>query len=174
MFSSEMYDVQYINRSLNQCIPGAYKILNQSRSVVFDSLRPNGTVHGILQARILEWAAVPFSRGSSQPRDGTQVSSIVGRFFTSWVTREVQEYWTRYPLPSPADLPSQPRDRTRVSCIAGRFFTSRKERRKPFLYKEAHNILSTLLIQQLSQSLLSFCFGEADDKNINIRNGKWW
>ena len=39
-------------------------------------------VHGILQARILEWAAFPFSRGSSQPRDGTQVSYITGRFFT--------------------------------------------------------------------------------------------
>ena len=41
------------------------------------------TVHGILQARILEWAAVPFSRGSSQPRDRTQVSHIAGRFFTN-------------------------------------------------------------------------------------------
>ena len=41
------------------------------------------TVHGILQARILEWIAFPFSRGSSQPRDRTQVSSIEGRFFTS-------------------------------------------------------------------------------------------
>ena len=50
-------------------------------------------VHGILQPRILEWVAFPFSRGSSQPRDWTQVSSIVGRFFTSWATREVQEYW---------------------------------------------------------------------------------
>ena len=40
------------------------------------------TVHGILQARILEWAAFPFSRGSSQPRDRTQVSHIAGRFFT--------------------------------------------------------------------------------------------
>ena len=40
------------------------------------------TVHGILQARILEWVAVPFSRGYSQPRDGTQVSHIAGRFFT--------------------------------------------------------------------------------------------
>ena len=39
--------------------------------------------HGILQARILEWVAVPFSRGSSQPRDRTQVSSITGGFFTS-------------------------------------------------------------------------------------------
>ena len=41
------------------------------------------TVHGILQARILEWVAIPFSRRSSQPRDGTQVSHITGRFFTS-------------------------------------------------------------------------------------------
>ena len=46
------------------------------------------TVHGILQARILEWVAFPFSRGSSQPRDQTQVSHITGRFFASWATRE--------------------------------------------------------------------------------------
>ena len=42
----------------------------------------DSTVHGILQARILEWVAVPFSRGSSQPRDQTEVSCISGRFFT--------------------------------------------------------------------------------------------
>ena len=47
------------------------------------------TAHGILQARILEWVAFPFSRGSSQPRDQTQVSSIAGRFFTCWATSEV-------------------------------------------------------------------------------------
>ena len=46
------------------------------------------TVHGILQARILEWVAFPFTRRSSQPRDRTQVSHIAGGFFTSWVTRE--------------------------------------------------------------------------------------
>ena len=46
------------------------------------------TVHGILQARILEWVAIPFCRGSSQPRDWTQVSHNAGGFFTSWVTRE--------------------------------------------------------------------------------------
>ena len=50
------------------------------------------TVHGILQARILEWVAFPFSRGSSQPRDPTQVSHITGGFFTSSTTREAQEY----------------------------------------------------------------------------------
>ena len=50
------------------------------------------TVHGIFQAIILEWIAVPFSRGSFQPRDQTQVSRITGRFFISWTTREAQEY----------------------------------------------------------------------------------
>ena len=45
-------------------------------------------VHGILQARILEWVAFLFFRGSSQPRDWTQVSCIAGRFYTSWATRE--------------------------------------------------------------------------------------
>ena len=42
------------------------------------------TVHGILQARILEWVAFPFSRRSFQPRDWTQVSCIAGGFFTNW------------------------------------------------------------------------------------------
>ena len=54
-------------------------------------------VHGILQARILEWVAFPFSRGFSQPRDRTQVSCIAGRFFSCWATaahKEMQEYWT--------------------------------------------------------------------------------
>ena len=43
---------------------------------------PGSSVHGILKARILEWIAISFSRGSSQPRDQTQVSCIAGRFFT--------------------------------------------------------------------------------------------
>ena len=45
-------------------------------------------VYGILQARILEWVAIPFSRGSFQPRVRTQVFCIAGGFFTSWATRE--------------------------------------------------------------------------------------
>ena len=48
------------------------------------------TVHGILQAKILKWLAIPFSRESSKPRDQTQVSRIAGGFFTSWATREAQ------------------------------------------------------------------------------------
>ena len=48
------------------------------------------TVHGIHQARMLEWVAFPFSRGSSQPRDRTQVSHIAAGFFTIWAIREAQ------------------------------------------------------------------------------------
>ena len=47
----------------------------------------DSTVHGILQARILEWVPFPFSRGSSQPRDWTHVSCISRRFFTNWATK---------------------------------------------------------------------------------------
>ena len=47
------------------------------------------SVHGIFQARILEWVAVSFSKGSYQPRDQTQVSGITGRFYTIWAIREV-------------------------------------------------------------------------------------
>ena len=61
--------------------------------------------YGILQAWILEWVAFPFSRGSSQPRDRTQVSRIAGRVFTSWAMREAQEYWSGQSIPSPGDLP---------------------------------------------------------------------
>ena len=61
------------------------------RSAVYDSWRshqaPLST--GILPARILEWAAYPFSRGPSRPRNRTGVSCIAGRFFTSWATRDV-------------------------------------------------------------------------------------
>ena len=56
-----------------------------------DCSPPGSSVHGVLQARILEWVAIPFSRGSSQPRDRTQVSCIAGGFFTSWATREAQK-----------------------------------------------------------------------------------
>ena len=53
-----------------------------------DCSPPGSSVHGILQARILEWVAISFSRGSSQPRNRTQVSCFTDRFFTLWATRE--------------------------------------------------------------------------------------
>ena len=54
----------------------------------WDCGSPGSSLHGISQSRILEWVAVSSSRASSQPRDWTQVSCIVGRFFTIWATRE--------------------------------------------------------------------------------------
>ena len=58
-----------------------------------DCSPPGSSVHGILQARILAWVARPFSRGSSRPRDQTQVSRIAGGFFTVWA-----HMWDRLPL----------------------------------------------------------------------------
>ena len=57
---------------------------------------PSGSsVHGILQARILEWVAIPFSRESSWPRNWTQVLCTVGWFFSVWATREAQLSWNQ-------------------------------------------------------------------------------
>ena len=59
-----------------------------------DRSLPGSSVHGILQARILEWVPIPFSRGSALPRDWTQVSGTAGRFFTIWTTREAYGLYT--------------------------------------------------------------------------------
>ena len=53
-----------------------------------DSSPPDSSVHGILQARTLQWVAIPFSKAASRPRDLTWVSCIAGRFSTKWATRE--------------------------------------------------------------------------------------
>ena len=55
---------------------------------LMDCSTPDSSVHGLLQASILEWVAIPFSKGSSWPRDWTQVSCTAGRFFMVWATRE--------------------------------------------------------------------------------------
>ena len=59
-----------------------------------DQRPPGSFVHGILQTRILEWVAIPFSRGSCQPRNQTRIFCIAGGFFTIWATKEapIQPY----------------------------------------------------------------------------------
>ena len=70
-----------------------------------DCSPPSSSVHGI-QARILEWVAMPFFRWSSWPRGWTQVSCIKGRFFITWATWEaLLEHWSGLPFLSPGDLP---------------------------------------------------------------------
>ena len=56
---------------------------------------PCSSVHGIFQARVLEWVAISFSRGSSQPRDRTQISCVAGRRFTAWAIREAWSKWSK-------------------------------------------------------------------------------
>ena len=95
------------------------------------------TVHGILQARILEWVAFPFSRGSSQSRNWTHVSHIAGTFFTSWAT------WEAYTVVGIltyliSRAYSWLRNQTRVSCIAGRFFTNWAIREAPIWGRRTH------------------------------------
>ena len=75
-----------------------------SHSVLPDFLWPHGLqpawllCHGIFQSRILEWFAISFSRGSSQPRDQTWVSCRAGRFFTDWATRDAYSVENRNEL----------------------------------------------------------------------------
>ena len=90
------------------------------------------TVQGILQSRILEWVAFPFSRGSSQPKDWTQIFPTSGLNpglpLCRWILYQLNHKgsprilkWVAYPFSRES---SQPRNRTGVSCIAGRFFTN--------------------------------------------------
>ena len=89
--------------------------VSQSCQTLYDPVDcspPGSSVHGILQARILEWVAVPFSRGSSQPRDQMWVSCIAGRFFTilaireaPWCregTQQIAFLFQKFPLDSPS------------------------------------------------------------------------
>ena len=95
--NSHMHTSETIQQGLQYPAEGAWK-WKWSRSVVSDSLQPvdwsppNSSIHGILQARILEWVAIFFSRGSSWPRDWTQVSHTAGRRFNLCTTREALNY----------------------------------------------------------------------------------
>ena len=73
---------------------------------------PGSSVCEILQARILEWFAIPFPRGSSIPRDWTQVSCIAGRLFTVWATKD---QFRRQWQPTPVLLPGK----SQYSCLVG-------------------------------------------------------
>ena len=65
-----------------------------------DCSLPGSSIHGISQAGMVEWIAISFSKGSSQPRNRTQVSCIAGKFFTDWATWETQAQLEKGPGPS--------------------------------------------------------------------------
>ena len=87
-FSRQEYWSGVPSPSLESEVTQLYPILYNP----VDCNLPGFPVHGIFQARVPEWVAFSFSRGSSQPRDQTQISHITGRCFTLWATREA---WSR-------------------------------------------------------------------------------
>ena len=82
---SRMYMFNFREREVAQSCPTLCDPMGCSLS--------GSSVHGIFQARVLEWIAISFSRGHSRPRNRTQVSRIAGRCFTVWATREVWGNW---------------------------------------------------------------------------------
>ena len=93
VFKGISYCSLYTYFLLNSWLPLKMKVLvAQSCPTLcgsMDQSPPDSSVHGILQARILEWVAIPFFRGSSWPWHGTQVSCIAGGFFTVWIPMNV-------------------------------------------------------------------------------------
>ena len=95
-----------------------------------DCSLPGSSIHGIFQARVLECVAISFSRGSSQPRDQTQVSCIAGRCFTVWVTSE------NLPV-KPSSPPFSLRSGTRRKCPI-----------RPLLFNIVLEVLATLIREE--------------------------
>ena len=119
MYYLEMYAFFFFRCTKSHLNYSVLWIVAQLCLALFDSMDCSPLSMGILQARILEWIAIPFSRGSSQLRDWTQVSHIAGRSFVVWAIREAQEYWGAYSF---SRGPSWPRNWTGVFCITGGFF----------------------------------------------------
>ena len=76
----------YSRSSINEWVISFFSLLEDKLRILCKPV--DYTAHGILLARILEWVAYPFSRGSSQPRNQTAVSCIAGRFFINWAIKE--------------------------------------------------------------------------------------
>ena len=124
---------------------------------------PDSSIHGNFQARILEWVGTSFSRGSSRPRDRTQVSCIATRLFTIWkwkwsrvwlfatpwtvayqtalsVGFSRQEYWSGLPFPPPVDLPTQGSNPGLLPC-------------RQMLYRLSHQGMAELKSNQKPQEV---------------------
>ena len=118
---------------------------------------------GFLQAKILEWVAIPSSRGSSQPKDQTQVFHIAGGFFFFFFNHQRHQgslrilEWVAYTFSMGS---SWPRNQARVSCIAHRFFTSwatREAQNAFWILSKAFSPYIEIIMWFLSFYLLIWC-----------------
>ena len=95
-----------------------------------DCSLPGSSVHGILQARILEWVAIPFSRASSQPKDWTQVSCISGRFSTVWESESPEKPYSSSNMEKRAQNQSTLHNRKfkleKIRILLSKAFTNKK------------------------------------------------
>ena len=83
---------EYIEKMAEQLFKESESEIAQSCPTLCDPMDcglPDSSIHGIFQATVLEWVTISFSRGSSQPRDRTQVSRIAGRRFTLWANGQI-------------------------------------------------------------------------------------
>ena len=126
-----------------------------------DCRLPGFSIHRIFQARVLEWVPISFSRGSSQPKDRTLVSHIVGRGFTVWATREVSSYglllWgiTLYFSPLRGYiLIVHELDLTSGLVLIGQWSVIKMLKLKCFLGSISHSTQSVLLLTLLHLSTL--------------------
>ena len=103
-----------------------------------DGSLPGSSVHGIFQARVLEWVAISFSRGSSRHRDRTRVSSLVGRRFTVWATREVHSKRNSWNYPK--------------NCKMGRSKFKGKKKLSPGLWNHFSSLLLSGCVGPLKAS----------------------
>ena len=107
------------------------------------------TLHGILQARIVEWVAFPFSRASSQPRDWTQVSCIRQWILYHWATWEAQEYWVGSLSLLQGIFPTQESNRGLLHCRQSLYQLSYE--RSPYTMKSSSflPVFPTFLLGEL-------------------------
>ena len=129
-----------------------------------DCTLPGSSVHGILQAIILEWVAVHFSMGSSQPKNQTQVSRIAGGFFPVWATREAPTCYVVWPKKKKKNQKNKfislkfwkPEIWTKSSGAKVKMLAwldpSGGSRENPFFLEDAYVWLAAVLLQPL-------CFG---------------
>ena len=101
-----------------------------------DCSLPGSSVHGIFQARILEWVTILFSRESSWPRDKTQVSRIAGRFFTIWDTREAPFSWKNN---------SKTKNKHSKTCFGWLWISVRSPHRKVGLRKHIFQLIHSAI-----------------------------
>ena len=132
---------------------------------LMDCSLPVSSVHGILRARILKWFVIPFSKGSSWPRNWSRLSCIAGRFFTNWATREE---WVAILF---SKVSSWPRDRTWISCIVIGFFTIWATREA--LNNGKDNINISVVKTPSSVSVVKVSLKCSTTKQLKLKE-RWW